>query len=82
MSHSKLILITGSEGYLGSYLVNFFLTKNYNVIGIDIYKSPVNKNYKYFQLDISIFKNLKILKKYKFNLIIHCAAKLAFERKR
>ena len=31
----KTVLITGSAGFLGSHLCDYFLSKNYNVIGID-----------------------------------------------
>ena len=32
---NKKILITGSEGFLGTYLKNYFLKKNFNVVGLD-----------------------------------------------
>jgi nucleoside-diphosphate-sugar epimerase len=32
----KKILITGSEGYIGSFLTSFLKKKNYNILGIDI----------------------------------------------
>ena len=31
----KNILITGAAGFLGSHLCDFFISKNFNVIGID-----------------------------------------------
>ena len=31
----KNIMITGSAGFIGFHLANFFLNKNYIVIGID-----------------------------------------------
>ena len=31
----KKILITGAAGFIGSHLADFFLNKNFKVIGID-----------------------------------------------
>ena len=31
----KTVLITGAAGFLGSHLCDYFLLKNYSVIGID-----------------------------------------------
>lgn len=74
------ILITGSEGYLGSYLVTYFSNKKFDIFGCDIFDKALNENYNYFKLDISNNDNLKQINKYKFDAIIHCAAKLAFEK--
>ena len=74
------ILITGSEGYLGSYLVSYFNNKKFDVFGCDIFNKALKENYNYFKLDISDKDNLKKINKYKFDAIIHCAAKLAFEK--
>lgn len=74
------ILITGSEGYLGSHLVEFFQKKNFKVYGCDIYKNSIIDNYTYYNLDISNIKNFHMIDNIKFDLIIHCAAKLAFEK--
>tara|TARA_Y100000589_G_C27189501_1_gene644175 strand:+ start:2945 stop:4033 length:1089 start_codon:yes stop_codon:yes gene_type:complete len=58
----KSVLITGSEGYLGSVLVPFLIDKGFKVTGIDtcffnkyslIDKNiKNNKNYKFFKLDV------------------------------
>ena len=58
----KKILVTGSTGYLGSYLVKRLLD-NYRVIGLDIVKPK--KNIKTIRLLIkkyqtSLFQKLKI----------------------
>ena len=31
----KTVLITGAAGFLGSHLCDYFLSKNYKVLGID-----------------------------------------------
>ena len=31
----KRVLITGAAGFLGSHLCDYFLSKNYKVLGID-----------------------------------------------
>ena len=68
---TKKILITGSEGFLGTYLKNQFLKKGYEVIGLDnlsTYKERSKTNYnkkkfKFFKIDCSnqnkIFLKLK-----------------------
>lgn len=58
---NKKILITGSEGFLGTYLKNYFLKKNFNVIGLDNlskYKSRSktisSSNFSFYNVDCSI----------------------------
>lgn len=61
----KTIMIFGSEGYLGSMMVDFFLQKNYIVYGFDnhIYKQKKLKSKKnYFFMNCDIRKPNKILK--------------------
>ena len=58
-------MIFGSEGYLGSMMVDFFLQKNYIVYGFDnhIYKQKKLKSKKnYFFMNCDIRKPNKILK--------------------
>ena len=71
MKLNKKILITGSEGFLGTYLKNYYLKKNYQVVGLDNlskYKSKSktiisNKKFLFHKVDCSyenkIFKYLK-----------------------
>ncbi len=65
------ILLTGSSGFIGSNLLDFFY-KNKNKIFIYSYNQKkfekIKKNYK----DIENFKNIR--KKIKFDCVIHCAA--------
>lgn len=74
-----MILITGSTGYIGSHISLYFEKNNIEFIGIDnlsySYKSNVSNNQKHFFIDISNkSKIIKIIKKYKPNTVIHCAA--------
>ena len=42
----KIVLITGAAGFIGSHLCDYFLTKNYKVIGIDnLITGNINKEY-------------------------------------
>ena len=52
----NLIVITGSNGYLGRELVKLFIKKKYQVIGISRNKSTVYKHKNYFY-----FSNKKII---------------------
>jgi nucleoside-diphosphate-sugar epimerase len=55
----KTILITGSQGFIGSYLCEELLTNNYKVIGIDNYSKygvvtrphDTHENFKFYRLD-------------------------------
>ena len=57
----KTVLITGAAGFLGSHLCDYFLTKQYNVIGIDnfltgreenIIHNYTNKKFSFIQHDV------------------------------
>ena len=68
------ILITGSNGYIGSVLGNYLISKKFNIIGID--KKNNNKfiNFKQLKCDLNnTHKLIKILEKYKPGKIIHLA---------
>jgi len=74
-----MILITGSTGYIGSHICQFFDKKKINYIGIDdqsySYRKNVYNKKKQLKIDISDEKKIpKILEKYNINLIIHAAA--------
>jgi len=75
----KTILITGAAGFLGSHLCDFFIQRNYYVIGVDnlitgslsnISHLMENKNFEYINHDIS--KHIKINKK--IDYILHFAS--------
>lgn len=87
----KKIFITGSLGFIGTHLSEHFLKKKFSVIGIDnlsnnysnkIYKNNLNllkkhKKYTFYKTNILDKKRVYfLLKKYKPDFIIHCAAKV------
>ena len=87
MSNNKRILITGDSGFIGSHLVNYFVTKypDYQIHGLDIltYASDrthtkileKNKNYFFHQIDIFNRKKIEnLFAKYFFTDVIHLAA--------
>jgi CDP-paratose 2-epimerase len=70
---SKTIIITGSSGLVGSTVVNFFIKKKFNVIGIDN-----NYRKKFFgskACTIWVRKKLNKIKKYKHYNINICSFK-------
>lgn len=74
-----MILITGSTGYIGSHISQYFEKNNIKFVGIDnlsySYKKNVSKKQKHFFFDISDEKKVfKLIKKYKPKAVIHCAA--------
>ena len=76
----KKILITGSEGYLGSFLTKFFKKNNFQVYGFDLHNEPLSDSYIYHRIDITNYDDLQIYDNIQFDYIIHCAALLAFEK--
>jgi len=65
----KKILITGSQGFIGSYLCAEFLSRGYSVIGIDNFSKygPITRphdnhpNFKLIEMDVIDLPNDKIL---------------------
>jgi UDP-glucuronate 4-epimerase len=82
-----MFLITGSSGFIGFHLSKFYLSKGYNVVGVDNLNNYYNKKikkkrlnilkkyrkFKFIFLDLKKKKNLRKLKKYNFKFIIHLA---------
>ena len=63
----KTVLITGAAGFLGSHLCDYFLSKNYKVLGIDNFitgssnnLSHLTANYNFEFREIDITHNFKI----------------------
>jgi 3-oxoacyl-[acyl-carrier protein] reductase len=78
MNTNKTILITGSSKNLGDYLVNYYLERKFNVIGVSKHKK-LNVVNNFYICDLSDATKVKVLfkkikKKFKkIDLIISCA---------
>jgi len=81
----KRILITGSQGFIGSYLCTEFLNNSYEVIGVDDYSKygkvirahDSHPNFTFCFGDIQQYKNFSALANfYKPQIIISLAAKI------
>ena len=75
----KKILITGCCGFIGSHLCDYFIKKNYYIIGIDnlltgsienIKHLEFNKNFKFLNSDVC--NEIKL--KEKIDFILHFAS--------
>jgi len=70
------VLITGSSGFIGKEVSDYFLSQNYKVYGLDKVKSKNFINIIFYKCDIMNKNNLlKIFKEINPHLIIHLAAK-------
>ena len=80
------VLVTGSNGFIGFHLVQYLISKNYSVTGLDNLSSVsvstqklrtkiLNKNnkFKFYKIDLKKPKSLNKIKG-KFDIIIHLAA--------
>tara|TARA_Y100000996_G_scaffold411219_1_gene394951 strand:- start:370 stop:804 length:435 start_codon:yes stop_codon:yes gene_type:complete len=63
----KTVLITGAAGFLGSHLCDYFLSKNYKVLGIDNLITGNIKNLSHLEL-INDFEFRKIDITHNFNI--------------
>jgi GlcNAc-P-P-Und epimerase len=73
----KKILITGASGFIGTNLLEKFVTDGFKVLNVD-YKQPVNKSHiQYWEnIDITNFFLLKkCIEKFAPNYIVHLAAR-------
>jgi len=72
----KKVLITGSSGFIGSELCNFFLKKNHKVFGLDKLHSKHSRKILFFKCDIMNKEHLlKVFREINPELIIHLAAR-------
>ena len=62
---NKIVLVTGSAGFIGGYVVEELLKKNFKVIGVDNYSKykkirrsyENHKNFSFLKLDVRNEKN-------------------------
>jgi len=74
----KIFLITGSEGFIGSHLINFLKKKNYIIYGSYYKKKRLSKvrGVTYYKCDVRNSAHVEyLLKKTKPDIIFHLAAK-------
>jgi len=87
MSCDKKILITGESGFIGSHLINFFVSKysNYEIHGLDSLTYASNRdynktienceNYFFHKIDICNREDIiSLFKQHRFTDVIHLAA--------
>lgn len=67
----KKILIIGSKGFIGSYLVKYFMALNYDVWQCDILNEC--NSIKYFQIDVTNSDYKVIFEQQKFDICINCS---------
>ena len=76
--NSKVILITGVAGLLGSRLADYLISKNYTVIGIDDlsggYRENINDKVIFYELNILSEEVDNIFSKYSPNIVYHFGA--------
>lgn len=75
----KAILVTGSAGFMGSWLHEELVKRGHYVVGLDSllggYKSNIKKDWNFIKLDLRNFNKLKkIFEETKFDIIFHLAA--------
>lgn len=70
------VIITGANGFVGSNVVNYFLSKNIEVLAIDIVDKPTrlinSNNLKYIKCDVESISDNTIQKDY-YDTFIHFA---------
>ena len=66
------ILILGSEGFIGSHLINFYLLKGYDVFGVDLFEQSRSK-ITYHQLLINHDTLSDVLKQHSFDYCINAS---------
>ncbi len=77
----KVILITGSSGFIGTRLTLYFIDLGYKIIGIDVKDKKINMdNYIHIQKDLTdalfVSSTLDLIKHYRVIATFHLAAKI------
>jgi dTDP-glucose 4,6-dehydratase len=93
MSNSRVILLTGGAGFIGSHLTRLFVTKypEYTMVVLDKLTYAGNlenlkdlegeTNYEFVKGDITDLGMLRdLFAKYKFDAVLHCAAESHVDR--
>ena len=75
----KTVLITGAAGFLGSHLCDYFLSKNYKVLGVDNFITGSSKNLSHLTSNSDFeFKEINITHDFKIDnsidYILHFAS--------
>lgn len=74
------ILITGVAGFIGSNMAEYFLSKNYEVVGLDVFDDYYPRKVKEF--NISTFKDNPKFKLYEVDLVEKDAINEIFEKEK
>lgn len=69
------ILVTGSEGFIGSHLTSKLISENYNVITVDKINNKKEKHYTSCILKLNLSE---IINKHQIDWVFHLAAETAF----
>jgi nucleoside-diphosphate-sugar epimerase len=72
----RKVLITGSSGFIGNYLVDIFIKKNFLVYGVDIKKNKKKTNFFFYKCTLLNKEKLHdLIKTSKPEIVIHLAAR-------
>jgi UDP-glucose 4-epimerase len=69
----KKILILGSEGFIGSHLVQYYSGKGWEVFGADLLEAPPRASYNYFRISRLSPEFATLMKQTNFNVCINAA---------
>lgn len=69
----KTVLVTGSNGFIGSHAAIYLATNGYQVIGVDIGSVSIVPDIRYVQLNLLSDDISELLENYQLYAIIHCA---------
>lgn len=74
MENRKKILITGSNGFIGSKLCEYYINKGFEVFGLDIAESIIlNKDVEFVKVNLESDDVTDLFKEINPQAIIHCA---------